>query len=72
MVLSSTVYIANYYLENMCMIPILSLKLTMNLYNTFDKRNFRMEGSCDGHLLYNHTGSCYVPSVDETMLEPIV
>jgi len=45
---------------------------TMNLYSTFDRRNFRMEGSCDGHLLYSHTGSCYVPSVDETMLEPIV
>jgi len=45
---------------------------TMNFYSTFDKRNFRMEGSCDGHLLYNHTGSCCVPSEDETMLEPIV
>jgi len=45
---------------------------TMNPYSTFDKRNLRMEGSCDGHLLYNHTGSCCVPSEDETMLEPIV
>jgi len=38
---------------------------TMNLYSS------RMEGSCDGHLIYNQTGSCCVPSVDETMLEPI-
>jgi len=41
---------------------------TMNLYSTFDKRNFIMECSSDGHLLYNHTGSCYVPSVDETIV----
>jgi len=52
--------------------PNLSLKLTMNPYSTCDRRNVRMEGSCDEHLLYSHTGSCCVPSEDEIMLEPIV
>jgi len=45
---------------------------TMNLYSTFNKRHSRMEGSCDGHLIYNQTGFCCVPSEDKTMLEPIV
>ena len=44
----------------------------MNRYNIFDLRSFRIENSCDGHLLYNRTGSCYVQSEDETTLEPIV
>jgi len=38
------------------------LKLIMIRYNTFVVRSFRMEGSCDGFLLYNHIGSCYVQS----------
>ena len=34
-----------------------SLEPTMNRYNILDVRSFGMEDSCDGHLLYNHTGS---------------